>query len=236
MEAAAKTQEPSMEEILSSIRKIISEDDKPAEAAADAEPTSDAPGAAMENKELSQNELDQLFDDAPAASDRVDTPEAMSEALQDDAEDVLELTEKDRLAADMEKSVPEIVEGLSVDLDAPSGDVVFDQLAEAKADAAQDSLGVDGSAAEALKSMMGEMAGATHAQAEEQLLSEATNSAVASAFGGLATTVLSNNARTLEDLVQEMLRPMLKQWLDAQLPGMVERLVRQEIERISRSK
>ena len=34
-----------------------------------------------------------------------------------------------------------------------------------------------------------------------------------SAFNTLAHTVLSNNARTLEDLVKEMLRPMLKSWL-----------------------
>jgi cell pole-organizing protein PopZ len=46
--------------------------------------------------------------------------------------------------------------------------------------------------------------------------------------------VLSQNPRTLEDLVREMLKPMLKAWLDANLPDMVERLVRAEIERLSR--
>ena len=50
----------------------------------------------------------------------------------------------------------------------------------------------------------------------------------------LANTVLSNNARTLEDLVKEMLRPMLKSWLDDNLPGLVERIVKAEIERVSR--
>ena len=49
-------------------------------------------------------------------------------------------------------------------------------------------------------------------------------------------TVLSNNARTLEDLVKEMLRPMLKAWLDDNLPGLVERIVRAEIERVSRGR
>jgi cell pole-organizing protein PopZ len=48
--------------------------------------------------------------------------------------------------------------------------------------------------------------------------------------------VLVQNARTLEDLVREMLRPMLKAWLDDNLPGMVERLVRAEIERVSRGR
>ncbi len=48
--------------------------------------------------------------------------------------------------------------------------------------------------------------------------------------------MLVQNARTLEDLVREMLRPMLKSWLDDNLPGMVERLVRAEIERVSRGR
>ena len=67
-----------------------------------------------------------------------------------------------------------------------------------------------------------------------QMLSRSTVSAVESAFNSLANTVLSNNARTLEDLVKEMLRPMLKSWLDDNLPGLVERIVKAEIERVSR--
>lgn len=69
-----------------------------------------------------------------------------------------------------------------------------------------------------------------------QILSHSTVSAVESAFNSLATTVLSNNARTLEDLVREMLRPMLKTWLDDNLPGLVERMVKAEIERVSRGR
>jgi cell pole-organizing protein PopZ len=68
------------------------------------------------------------------------------------------------------------------------------------------------------------------------LLSNSTSAAVDNAFNALAQTVLAQNARTLEDLVREMLRPMLKTWLDDNLPGMVERLVRAEIERVSRGR
>jgi uncharacterized protein len=68
------------------------------------------------------------------------------------------------------------------------------------------------------------------------MLSHSTVSAVESAFNSLANTVLSNNARTLEDLVKEMLRPMLKSWLDDNLPGLVERIVKAEIERVSRGR
>jgi len=70
----------------------------------------------------------------------------------------------------------------------------------------------------------------------ERLTSAVTDASVGQAFNMLASTVLSNNARTLEDLVQDMLRPMLKGWLDEQLPALVERLVRAEIERVSRGR
>lgn len=68
------------------------------------------------------------------------------------------------------------------------------------------------------------------------MMSQSTVFAVESAFNTLAHTVLSNNARTLEDLVKEMLRPMLKSWLDDNLPGLVERIVKAEIERVSRGR
>ena len=48
--------------------------------------------------------------------------------------------------------------------------------------------------------------------------------------------MLVHNARTLEDLVREMLRPLFKSWLDDNLPSPVERLVRAEIERVSRGR
>jgi len=78
--------------------------------------------------------------------------------------------------------------------------------------------------------------GGEHDAERGVLISSATSAAVDSAFNALAQTVLVHNARTLEDLVREMLRPMLKVWLDDNLPGMVERLVRAEIERVSRGR
>jgi uncharacterized protein len=71
---------------------------------------------------------------------------------------------------------------------------------------------------------------------ERGLLSGATAAAVDSAFNELAHTVQVRNGRTLEDFVSELLRPMLKTWLDENLPAMVERLVRAEIERVSRGR
>jgi uncharacterized protein len=69
---------------------------------------------------------------------------------------------------------------------------------------------------------------------EDSLLSPEIGASVATAFQALASTLVPQNGRTLEDLVKDMMRPMLKGWLDAHLPGLVERLVKAEIERIAR--
>ena len=71
---------------------------------------------------------------------------------------------------------------------------------------------------------------------QERLLSPATDAAVTAAFSSLSNLVLERESRTLEDLVTEMLRPLLKAWLDDNLPKLVERLVREEIERVSRGR
>jgi uncharacterized protein len=68
----------------------------------------------------------------------------------------------------------------------------------------------------------------------DELLSAQSTAAVSAAFHTLSAAVLTENARTLEDLVKEMMRPMLKAWLDENLPGLVDRMVRAEIERVAR--
>jgi cell pole-organizing protein PopZ len=69
----------------------------------------------------------------------------------------------------------------------------------------------------------------------KDLVSPTVDAAVTAAFESLGDLVLPAHERTVEDLVKEILRPMLKSWLDENLPHLVERLVRQEIERISRN-
>ena len=69
------------------------------------------------------------------------------------------------------------------------------------------------------------------------ILSGDSAQAVQAAFNRLADTVLSRATgdRSIEDLTRELLRGMLKQWLDDNLPAMVERIVREEIERVARN-
>ncbi|HBM90790.1 MAG TPA: DUF2497 domain-containing protein [Rhodospirillaceae bacterium] len=81
---------------------------------------------------------------------------------------------------------------------------------------------------------------------EEVLLSDDAASSAASSLSDLAKTVevelksvgsaspLGNGGRTLEDMVVELMKPLLKGWLDENLPSIVDRTVQKEVERIAR--
>jgi len=66
------------------------------------------------------------------------------------------------------------------------------------------------------------------------LLSAEAGAQVAKSFSDLAAVFNGMERRSLEDMAGDMLRPMLQEWLDDNLPTLVERLVREEIERVSR--
>ena len=72
----------------------------------------------------------------------------------------------------------------------------------------------------------------------ESLLSREAATAAASAFGQLSAAVTQprRDSPTLEDLARELLAPMLREWLDKNLPGIVQAAVRDEVERISRGR
>jgi cell pole-organizing protein PopZ len=77
----------------------------------------------------------------------------------------------------------------------------------------------------------------------DRLVSDTTAVASSSSFASVANVLRSrrssdigigNGAQTLEELVRDMLRPMLQDWLDAHLAKLVERLVNEEIQRLAR--
>ena len=239
MTQPAKVQEPSMEEILASIRRIIADDEaKPAgdkapaaaapppakpvmkdsppsaiaaakaPAAAPAKPAAPPPPPAAPN---SQDDIDAML----ASLDEA-TPEADVRPPQPDGE-VFELTDEMALP-DPSPPPPAAAAFQKVD---PQDDIEFTESART---------------APLQRPIYEPPAIETPAPPQQPILSRTTVNAVESAFNTLANTVLSNNARTLEDLVKEMLRPMLKSWLDDNLPGLVERIVKAEIERVSRGR
>jgi cell pole-organizing protein PopZ len=71
-------------------------------------------------------------------------------------------------------------------------------------------------------------------EAPKLLISEAAGQQVARSFEDLAAAIDGVQRRSLDEIAQEMLRPMLQEWLDDNLPTLVERLVREEIERVAR--
>ena len=209
MTQPAKAQEPSMEEILASIRRIIADEEavKPQTLAAP-EPM---PGRAAESPGASKPAALRAPAE-PVEPDEIETWPATSLA-QGTSDPAAEPGAPD-LAETM--SASDADDGAFSDIDAHANDDFEDAPA-----APENASRPPGGHLRAI-------------EAPEPLLSAEATAAVNSAFGTLAHTVLVQNARTLEDLVREMLRPMLKTWLDDNLPNLVERLVRAEIERVSR--
>jgi len=70
---------------------------------------------------------------------------------------------------------------------------------------------------------------------DEALVSPKTNASVNSAFNALVASRFVQHSDAIMALTHEMLRPMLKAWLDDHLGDLVERLVKEEIERLSQS-
>jgi cell pole-organizing protein PopZ len=69
---------------------------------------------------------------------------------------------------------------------------------------------------------------------EGPLMSEDAENAISVSFHSLAESMAAHGREAAERMAREMLRPMLKTWLDENLPAMVERLVRAEIQRVAR--
>lgn len=73
-------------------------------------------------------------------------------------------------------------------------------------------------------------------ESEHAMIDETTAAAASKAFEKISQTarVSSGGGRTVEDIVVEMLRPMIKDWLDANLPALVEEKVEEEVQRLAR--
>ena len=209
-------QEPTMEEILASIRRIISEDDAPAETAAAPAPAPEpAPAPAPEPEPAPAP----VIEAAPIAPAFPVEPEPVEE-------DVLELTET--------YEAPESIGDLDVTVSEPEpfqaepvSESVFAPPPEVHTPEHPSVPTTN------YDSLVGESAAASAASAFAGLAASFQKPAAAPAASGPDLTFASGS--TVEAMVAEMLRPMLKDWLDANLHGIVEAQVRKEVERIARS-
>ena len=196
-------QEPTMEEILASIRRIISEDDAPPAAEAAAPPPPAPPPAAPER---------------PPAPALVHPPEP-DEPFDD--EEVLELNEPAPAPRETHGDL-DVFEKPKPIVEAPEPKVEMAGVKMADPEPSYAYAPIEDEAPD-------------HSPAGGGLVSGHAASAAASHFGSLAQSIaMPAHGRTLEDVVSELLRPLLKDWLDQHLPTMVEQAVRDEVERISR--
>lgn len=208
MAQEATESEPTMEEILASIRRIIDEDEQPAdEAAAEEAPAAEAAPEPEPEPEPAASEEDVL-----ELTDKVDEPSGGTEPLsveddlmivdRDEDEELVEAPEPDPVAVEPmlepePEPEPEPVAAAPEPAPAPAPEPVVD---------------------------------------EDALLDQTAASAAAGAFSALNENLRigSGEGTTLETIVRELMRPMLKQWLDTNLPRIVEEKVEAEIARVSR--
>jgi cell pole-organizing protein PopZ len=188
------SQEPTMEEILASIRRIISEDEPAGEAAAE-EPAAAAEAEAPSPPEP-EPEPEPVMAEAPPPPEPEPEPAPVQAAApapdpqfeEDEEDDALELTQKVETLGDLD-----VVANDPPPMPAP--------------------------------------------EPEPTLVSAPVAMAAASAFGQLTAAIgMPRSDRTLEDVVRELLQPLLKQWLDENLPKIVQEAVEAEVERISRAR
>ncbi len=271
MSKTASAQEPSMEEILASIRRIISDEDTdnsdatsaPETTAADTAPSTDAaqgdkdmsggePISADDldalfagddaggDEDISADDLDALFAnddsgggedvtaddlDAMFANDAPSEPEPEPEP-ETVEEDVLELTEADVEEDEVLETI-DVIEGM---------DVIFDGMEDEHEEIMPEEPEPAPVAASAKPPSMSAHPMASASVVEdpaEHLLSNQAAESISGAFANLSNMVVSGQAKTMEDLMREMLRPMLQAWLDQNLPPMVEKMVASEIRRLS---
>ncbi len=207
-------EEPSIEEILDSIRQIIADDDE--EEAATEEvveevsepeepldqsaiddmdfdaPTSESeaePDSEEESEPLDQSAIDGMDFDAP-------TPEIKAKPEPEKEDDVLELTDRIDEKPDMD-----------IDLVEEEPEIALKSTPEPE----------------------------ENPQNNDDLLTKHAEEAAFAAISDLARkTAIDHSGVTLEDIVRSEIKPMLREWLDKNLPIIIERLVQEELERVSK--
>lgn len=192
-------QEPSIEEILSSIRQIISDDDDEGASA------SSSPAAAA--------------------------PEPVIHEDADD--DVIELTQK---IEDDSLSFSQMVDDFSAEAEEPPIEVAMrDAEKESSADLyAEPEEEIQPVAAPPRMQRPAPISKSVEEEADSLL----TRNAEAAAYSGFAElarrTAIEHGGITLEEIVRSELKPMLRDWLDRNLPPIIERLVAEELERVAK--
>lgn len=226
--------EPSMDEILSSIRQIIADDDaagaprRPSIQAAPP-PMQAAPARVADDRDLS----DMLDDIEPLALSPSQIVEEGEGGFSFDS--ILADTEAG------EDEGPQLVEAEDIAFDIDDELPSFDPLPTRQPDPdPEPEPAVIAFKPEPVRPPQPKVEAPAlpdptlTAEMTEQLLEPTTRAAVRGSIGKLSALGIGNPGLTIESMMRDMLRPMLKEWLDENLPSVVERMVEKEIARVSR--
>ncbi len=270
--------EPTMEEILASIRKIISDDDTtlaPTEAAAE---TADVPAPAVVDDgfdelrfEPGEGELDDSVFEDVADDKGSDTLSEIDSFADSNYEASAAEVAADPVAAEPEswdvdpevadlseiEAAPEIVEIVETEMggnaieevaDEEEEDVSFEAMLGAVNKVAEDFDAVSGDIeteieTEVVETLVAQPEPIVETMEPEmpvtpmtnasRLTDDATAGAAAGSLGKLFSTMELGSENTIDGLVREMLKPMIKEWLDANLAAIVEQKVEAEVQRIA---
>lgn len=241
--------EPSMDEILSSIRQIIADDDAAGAPRRPSVQSAPPPMQAAPAKPLGEQDdrdLSDMLDDIE--------PLALSPSQIVEEGDDVEGFSFDSILADTEGADaegPSLVEAEDVTFDAEDDLPSFDpaptrELPEDKPQPVTKAAPQPRFDPEPEPVFEPEPVEEPMAQADalpdptltadmaDELLEPATRAAVRGSIGKLTALGIGNPSLTIEAMMRDMLRPMLKEWLDENLPAVVERMVEKEIARVSR--
>ena len=194
MRRAQRAHEPSMEEILASIRAIIADD---------READSPRTPSRVSNPELRDAARIAGIESPPA---RTEIPSPRDDATAQKPASALQHAEPS-VTAPAERESPPVISISPVEIEAEITPVPEPEI---------------------------ETAPLSAELSDAPLLSEDADQAVAASFEALSSSVALHNSELVESLTREMVRPMIKAWLDENLPSLVERLVRAEIQRVAR--
>jgi hypothetical protein len=227
--------EPSMEEILASIRRIISEDGegeggeaaaapKAEEAPAAAAPAAPAAAAAPTTPRPAAAEA------APPAAERPKRPLiADVETEGEDESDILLLTEEaeDEVPLPPPPSMRESALAFEEDEPPPAPPRRQPEPLSFDPEPDLEPASVPEEPTSLVDRLLSERAAAASLAAMSELVSRSHREP------NIESLPMGNANQTLEDLTRELLRPILKSWLDDNLPQIVERIVREEIGRLA---
>ncbi|MCB9965332.1 MAG: DUF2497 domain-containing protein [Rhodospirillales bacterium] len=215
----AQEKDPSIEEILASIRQIISDDEEEA-ASSDADAEEESAEAELD----SQDDIDALFDEQPeepSAPEEEDVLELTQKIEEDDSLSNTAEAEDDNLLVDLADT--EVSEPEPEPAPPPPPPVVEEKPAPPPP--APPAPPPAPEPAPAIESV------------DAQILGETASAAAFAGFSKLAREIQINHnykSLTLEDIVRSQLDPMLRDWLDKNLPAMIETLVREELDKIAK--